>query len=182
MWAKTILDVENIVQMSDFIPNVGVITVGKICYTAFYWEIRYGEQGSKVIHKKVHLVKVRGKGCSINSRANSALIKGYVNTVPAGQANKHNIKPVNSDFMILFYLCLRKCDFELPCFDTVAYGRHLLRCQEPFIWSKVSSELRNLTSLKVFKKHIHGVDLSSHVDNNSNCCDLSKFLVVYICI
>ena len=42
MWAKTILNVENIVQMSDFIPNVGVIsTVGKICYTAFYWEIRY---------------------------------------------------------------------------------------------------------------------------------------------
>lgn len=37
MSAKTILNVENIVQMSDFIPNVGVIsTVGKICYTAFY--------------------------------------------------------------------------------------------------------------------------------------------------
>ena len=37
MSAKTILNVENIVQMSDFIPNVGVIsTVDKICYTAFY--------------------------------------------------------------------------------------------------------------------------------------------------
>ena len=77
--------------------------------------------------------------------------------------------------MILFYLCPRKCDFELPRFDTVAYGRHSLHYQGPFIWSKVSSELRNLTSLKAFKKHIRGVDLLSHVDNNSNCCDLRKF-------
>ena len=45
----------------------------------------------------------------------------------------------------------------------------------PFIWSKVSSELRHLTSLKAFKKHIRGVDLSSNIDNNSNCCDLCKF-------
>ena len=109
-------------------------------------------------------------------------IKGYDNTVPARQVNKHNIKPVNSDFMILFYLCLRKCDFELPRFDTVAYGRHSLHYQGPFIWSKVSSELRNLTSLKAFRKHIRGVNLLSHVDNNSNCCDLCKFWVVYICI
>ena len=65
--------------------------------------------------------------------------------------------------MILFYLCPRKCDFELPRFDTVAYGRHSLHYQGPFIWSKVSSELRNLTSLKAFKKHIRGVDLLSHV-------------------
>ena len=37
-----------------------------------------------------------------------------------------------------------------------------IRCARkgPFIWSKVSSELRNLKSLKAFEKHIHGVDLS----------------------
>ena len=70
---------------------------------------------------------------------------------------------------------LRKCDFEITRFDTVAHGRYSLRYQRPFIWSKVSSELKNLTSLKAFKKHIRGVDLSSHVDNNSNCCDLCKF-------
>ena len=70
---------------------------------------------------------------------------------------------------------LRNCDFELPRFDTLAYGRHSLRYQGPFIRSKVSSELRNLTSLKAFKKHIRSVDLSSHIDNNSNCCDLCKF-------
>ena len=77
---------------------------------------------------------------------------------------------------------LRNCDFELSCLDTVAYGRHLLCNQGPFIWSKVSSELRNLTSLKAFKKHIRGVDLLSHIDNNSNCCDLCKFWVMDICI
>ena len=70
---------------------------------------------------------------------------------------------------------LRKCDFELLRFYTAAYGRHSLRYQGPFIWSKVRSELRNFTSLKVFKKHIRGVDLSSHVDNNSNCCDCVNF-------
>ena len=70
---------------------------------------------------------------------------------------------------------LRNCDFELSCLDTVAYGRHLLCYQRPFIWSKVSSELRNLTSLKAFKKHIRGVDLLTHIDNNSNCCDLCRF-------
>ena len=71
--------------------------------------------------------------------------------------------------------CLRNCDYELPCFDTVAYGRHSLHYQGPFFWSKVSSELRNLTSLlkKAFKKHMRGVDISSHADNNSNCCDLT---------
>ena len=67
---------------------------------------------------------------------------------------------------------LRNYDFYLPRFDTVAYGRHSLRYQGPFIWSKVSGELRNLTSLKSFQKHIRGVDLSSHIDNNANCCDL----------
>ena len=68
---------------------------------------------------------------------------------------------------------LRKCDFELPCFDIVAYGRHSPRYHRPaFIWSKVSSELRNLTSLKAFKEHICRVDTLSHVDNNSNCRDL----------
>ena len=70
---------------------------------------------------------------------------------------------------------LRNCDFEIPRFDTVAYGRHSLHYQGPFIWSKVSSEPRNLTILKAFKKNIRGVDLSSHIDNNSNCCDLCKF-------
>ena len=68
---------------------------------------------------------------------------------------------------------LRNYGFDLPRFDTVAYGRHSLRYQGLFLWSKVGGELRNLTSLKSFKKHIRGVDLSSHIDNNhSNCCDL----------
>ena len=67
---------------------------------------------------------------------------------------------------------LRNYGFDLPRFDTVAYGRHSLRYQGPFIWSEVSGELGNLTSIKAFEKHIRGVDLSSHIDNNNNCCDL----------
>ena len=63
---------------------------------------------------------------------------------------------------------LRNCDFQLPRFDTAAYGRHSLRYQGPLILSNVSSGLWNLTSLKAFKKHIRGVDLSSHMDNRDN--------------
>ena len=78
--------------------------------------------------------------------------------------------------------CLRNCDFELPRFDIVSYGRHSLCYQGPFTWSKATGELRNLTTLKAFKKHIvlRGVGLSSHIENNSNCSDLCKF--TYICI
>lgn len=39
---------ENIKQRSDFISNEGLITEGKICYTAFYCEIRYGEESRAV--------------------------------------------------------------------------------------------------------------------------------------
>ena len=70
---------------------------------------------------------------------------------------------------------LRNSDFQLPHFDMVACRRHSLHYQGPFIWSKVSGELRNLTNLKAFKKRIRGVDLSSHVDEDSNCCDLCQF-------
>ena len=56
-------------------------------------------------------------------------------------------------------------------------GIHLTTKDLSFGQRSVSSDLRNLTSLlkKAFKKHIRGVDISSHVDNNSNCCDLCKF-------
>ena len=77
---------------------------------------------------------------------------------------------------------LRKCDFELSRFDIAAYGRHSLHYQGPFIWSKVCSKLRNLTSLKAFKKHILGADILSHIDNNTKCYGLYKFWVVDICI
>ena len=75
---------------------------------------------------------------------------------------------------------LRNYDFDLPRFDTVAYGRHSLRYQGPFIWSKVSGELRNLTSLKSFKKHIRGVDFSSQIIivTAVTCVILSRVVVL----
>ena len=39
---------------------------------------------------------------------------------------------VSALFTISTHQRLRNCDFELPRFDTVAYGRHLLRYQGPF--------------------------------------------------
>ena len=35
---------------------------------------------------------------------------------------------------------LRNADFVLPCFKTVAYGKHSLRFLGPQLWSKLSKE------------------------------------------
>ena len=37
--------------------------------------------------------------------------------------------------------CLRNCDFEILRFNTTSYGKHT-RHQGPYIWSKLSKELR----------------------------------------
>ena len=38
--------------------------------------------------------------------------------------------------------CLRNCDFEIPRFNTTGYGKHTTRHRGPYIWSKLSKELR----------------------------------------
>ena len=69
--------------------------------------------------------------------------------------------------------CLRNWDFEIPRFNTTGYGKHTIRYQGPYIWSKLSKELRTSPTLAIFKR-IRKLDLSDLIDNNSSCCKLCK--------
>ena len=67
---------------------------------------------------------------------------------------------------------LRNNDFEIPRFNTIRYGKHTLRYQGPYIWSKLGNSLRKLPSLSIFKTNIRRVDLVSLVEESGNCCNL----------
>ena len=69
---------------------------------------------------------------------------------------------------------LRNSDFEIPRFNTIRYGKHTLRFQRPYIWSKLQNSMRELPSLSIFKTNIRRVDLASlmHMEDSGNCCNL----------
>ena len=70
---------------------------------------------------------------------------------------------------------LRNSDFELPRFNTVCYGKHSVvsvRYLGPFLWSKLSTEMRDLPSLNSFKNNIRKQNLSGLIDNNNKCCNI----------
>ena len=67
---------------------------------------------------------------------------------------------------------LRKADFALPRFNTVAYDRHSLRYLGPKLWSNLSSKERLASSLKAFKSQIRRRDLSSFLEDGCMCCHL----------
>ena len=56
--------------------------------------------------------------------------------------------------------CLRNWDFEIPRFNTTGYGKHTIRYQGPYIWSKLSKKLRSSPTLAIFKTRISKLDLS----------------------
>ena len=49
---------------------------------------------------------------------------------------------------------LRNSDFGIPRFNTIRYGKHTLRFQGPYIWSKLQNSMRELPSLSIFKTNI----------------------------
>ena len=57
---------------------------------------------------------------------------------------------------------LRNCDFNIPRFNTVNYGKHSLRYLGPVLWSR----LKNSPSLNMFKSAIRKLDINSILDNN----------------
>lgn len=64
--------------------------------------------------------------------------------------------------------CLRNWDVEIPHFNTTGYVKHSIRYQGPYIWSKLSKELRTSPTLAIFKTRIRKIDLSDLIDNNSS--------------
>ena len=65
---------------------------------------------------------------------------------------------------------LRNFDFKIPRFNTIKYGKHSIRYFGPFLWSKLTKELRIEDSLHRFKTKIRRTDLTVIiVDGCSNC-------------
>ena len=52
------------------------------------------------------------------------------------------------------YYLRSKSDFVIPQTRTVLKGSNLIRYFGPFIWTLIPEELKNITSLKIFKKEI----------------------------
>ena len=80
---------------------------------------------------------------------------------------KHSLISVNiSDLFNLknTQYNLRKCDFELPRFETVRFGRTSIKYMGPLIWSKLLRHLRMIETLNSFKRNIGKVDLSTLVN------------------
>ena len=58
---------------------------------------------------------------------------------------------------------LRNSDFEIPCFNTVRHGKHSVRYLGPFLWSKLSSKMRDLPTLNSFRNNIRKQDLTGFI-------------------
>ena len=58
---------------------------------------------------------------------------------------------------------LRNSDFEIPRFNTVRYGKHSVRYLGPWLWSKLSSDVRNLPNLNSFRNTIRKQDLTGFI-------------------
>ena len=69
---------------------------------------------------------------------------------------------------------LRNSDFNITRFNTVNYGKHSVRHFGPVLWSKLSNDIKNSSSLSVFKRTIRKLDINSMLDNNCNCCDMCR--------
>ena len=67
---------------------------------------------------------------------------------------------------------LRNSDFNIPTFNTINYGKHSIRYQGPYIWSKLDNKLKGCPNIKSFKKIIRKKDLASLLNNNNSCCSL----------
>ena len=91
------------------------------------------------------------------SKVKNDLVPGYISEIFTRKDTSYN---------------LRNNDFEIPRFNTIRYGKHTLRYQGPYIWSKLGNSLRKLPSLSIFKTNIRRVDLVSLVEESGNCCNL----------
>ena len=69
------------------------------------------------------------------------------------------------------YYNLRNSDFSIPRFNSVTYGKHSIRYLGPFLWGRLTRDLREKRNLKIFKKEIRMMDLSSLISNDcgANC-------------
>ena len=67
---------------------------------------------------------------------------------------------------------LRNSDFNLPSFRTVRFGKHSIRYLGPHLWAKLSKKTRESSSLAIFKRKIHEMDITILESSGCNLCIL----------
>ena len=63
-------------------------------------------------------------------------------------------------------------DFQIPRFNTITYGRHSIKYMGPYIWSKISKEIKTAPSLNAFKNQVRDLDLERIISEKCNNCYL----------
>ena len=59
---------------------------------------------------------------------------------------------------------MRQSDFATPRYNSVTYGRHLLRHLGPKLWAKLSSDDRSAKTLNEFKRRSRGKYLAKLIE------------------
>ena len=68
---------------------------------------------------------------------------------------------------------LRNNDYVLPRFNTITFGKHSLRYMGPKVWAIIPKNIRELTTIAAFKRHIRSTDLNSMLqDSKCTHCPL----------
>ena len=67
-----------------------------------------------------------------------------------------------------------RSDFPIPRYNTVQYGKHSIRYLGPYIWGKISQELRSKTSLQAFRKAVRTLDVLGLLDGTCGCSACSS--------
>ena len=63
-------------------------------------------------------------------------------------------------------------DFKISRFRTVRYGKHSIKYMGPYLWSRLSREDKNSTSLNAFISTIRRRDIKSLLEDNCENCHL----------
>jgi len=63
-------------------------------------------------------------------------------------------------------------DFKIPRFQSVTFGKHSIRYMGPYLWSKLSNEDKNSTTLRSFIKNIRKRNLENLLEDNCKNCHL----------
>ena len=61
---------------------------------------------------------------------------------------------------------------NIPNFNTFRYGKHLIRYFGPYLWSKLLKEIRNISSVTMFRSRNRKTNIAELVDNNRQNCYL----------
>ena len=56
---------------------------------------------------------------------------------------------------------LRSNDYAIPRFNTVTFDKHSLTYMGPKVWAIIPKNIRELTTIAAFKRHIRSIDLNS---------------------